>query len=98
MSSINFKEFPIFRDIKHEKTSYVDIREDFANVIYMNVCGIRAHSLAMRIYRSDGVLELSDDEVKIVVDAANKYCLPAFIDSLNLQINCDVVQNNIQTP
>ena len=51
-------------------------------MLYLNVNGIRAHALAMKIYQSDGEVDYSDEEVKTITDVANAYGTPAFIDGL----------------
>ena len=54
MIKLNFKEFSIFTDITRHDRRVGDARESFANQIYLNVSGIRAHALAMKIYQSEG--------------------------------------------
>lgn len=87
MTKLNFKEFGVFTDISRTKKRIGDARESFANQIYLNVSGIRAHALAMKIYQSEGQTLFSPDEVKLIREVAYKYCLPYFIDGLNEQLN-----------
>ena len=61
---VNFKAFPLYTSIKRDRTNEVDISEAIANVIYMNVGGVVAHSLALRIYEQ-GEVELSEKEVEL---------------------------------
>lgn len=69
---VNFKEFPLFTSIKRDKTEEVDISEVIANTIYMNVGGVMAHSLALRIYEQ-GEVELNEKEVDLVMQVADGF-------------------------
>ena len=83
---IDFKHFTVPTGINglHKQTG--DARESFADIIYTMVNGIRAHALAMKIYKSDGAVEYTDDEVRLMKGLAERYCTPAFIDGLHAQI------------
>lgn len=63
---IDFKHFTVPTGINglHKQTG--DARESFADIIYTMVNGIRAHALAMKIYKSDGAVEYTDDEVRLM--------------------------------
>lgn len=63
MKKINFKKFRIFTDITQENSVETDVTKDLADVIYKTANGIMAHDVAFRVYRSEGEIELSDDEV-----------------------------------
>ena len=49
----------IRKDMVHEQ----DISYILSNAIYTNIPGIVAHSVAMRIYESEGEIELSEEEI-----------------------------------
>ena len=82
MAKINFQQFRIPTGIDKSRYQYGDARESVANMLYLNVNGIRAHALAMKIYQSDGEVDYSDEEIKTITDVANAYGTPAFIDGL----------------
>ena len=65
----------------------MDLRETFADMIYNNVNGIKAHALALKIYESEGEADYTDDEVKLVRVVAERLCVPGFIDGLNEQLD-----------
>jgi hypothetical protein len=65
----------------------MDVRESFADMIYNNVNGIKAHALALKIYESEGEADYTDDEVKLVRIVAECLCVPGFIDGLNEQLD-----------
>lgn len=81
MEKIDFKQFKFFTDITREETSLVDVRKPLADTLYKNANGIVAHDLALRIYRSNGEIELEDSDVRLLRDLANTLT-PIFMDSL----------------
>lgn len=87
MTKINFQQFPIPMGVNKSRYRTGDARESVANMLYLNVNGIRAHALAMKIYQSEGVSEYSDEEVRTLIEVANTYATPAFIDGLKEQID-----------
>lgn len=86
MNTLNFKELEIYTDISKTKKVKGDARESFANIIYTQANGIKMHALAMKIYNSEGEISFSDEDMQIIMDIANRYCTPSFIDGLNQQI------------
>lgn len=88
MKTINFKQFKMFLDITQEKTQTVDVSRDLADTIYKNANGILAHDLAFRIYRSEGPLELTDEEFSFLSGFLGS-STPIFQDSFaaNIQSN-----------
>ncbi len=86
MARINFKEFSVPTGISGKKRQTGDARESFADIVYTNVNGIRAHALALKIYRSAGAEEYTDGETRLITGLAERYCTPAFIDGLRAQM------------
>ena len=86
MKRINFQKFEMPLGISHDRVQVGDARESVANLIYLNVCGIKAHALALKIYQSEGETEYSDEEVYIIVEVTNHHGTPAFIDGLRAQL------------
>ena len=87
MSKIDFQHFKIYASISHKASHTVDARENFADMIYNNVNGIKAHALALKIYDGEGETEYSEEEVKLIRAVAEQWCVPGFIDGLNEQVN-----------
>ena len=87
MIKLNFQQFSIPTGISRKNRQTGDARESFANMLYLNVNGIRAHALAMKIYNSDGEESYSPEEVKLIKEVAEKLCAPNFIDGLMEQLN-----------
>lgn len=87
MKEMNFKEFGIYTGISRKDRQVGDARENFADLLYLHANGIRAHALALKIYRSEGFVEYTDDEIALIRETAYKYCLPSFIDGLEDQLD-----------
>lgn len=87
MTKIDFQHFNVYMGVSRQDLRITDVREAFANTIYNSVNGIRAHALAMKIYKSDGETEYSEDEVKLIQAVADKMCTPGFIDGLSEQLD-----------
>ena len=43
--------------------------------------------MPVKIYRSDGFVEYTGDEIALIRETAYKYCLPNFIDGLEDQLD-----------
>ena len=82
MKKINFKSMKFYTGIDHTQQIEQDIRLDIANLIYKNG-DIRGLDIAQRIYKSEGIVELSDDEYSIIIILVKKFCTPQVIESFN---------------
>lgn len=89
MCKINFQQFKVYASVSRKAAQTIDAREQFADMIYTHVNGIRAHALAMKIYESDGETEYSSEEVKLIRTVAEQLCVPGFIDGLSEQLSND---------
>lgn len=87
MAKINFQAFGIYVSVNRKAVQTIDVREKFADMIYNNVNGIKAHALALKIYESEGEADYTEDEVKLVRVVAERLCVPGFIDGLNEQLD-----------
>lgn len=83
---VNFKRFPIFTSLKKDMVAEIDAQELVANTLYMQGQGLGMHALAMKIYNTDGEVELSDKDIETFQSAVPIFS-PVFIDSLNDYIN-----------
>ena len=82
---INFKQFKVYTDITQTKTKEQDMRLSFADTMYKNCNGIMAHDLAMRIYKSEGEVEFTPDEIAFLKDFLSN-ATPIFVDSFDNNI------------
>lgn len=63
---INFKEVKVATSIKKDNYRVEDMRENLANAIYNNESNIAYMALAMKIYNSDGEVELDEKETTLL--------------------------------
>lgn len=75
----------MFVDITHVDRLETDIRKDFADLIYQNANGIMAHDLAMRIYKTEGPVTLTEEESKFL-DTFVQQTTPIFQDSYRANV------------
>ena len=86
MPKINFQQFKMYASITRKNVQIIDVREQFADMIYTHVNGIKAHALALKIYNNEGETEYTYEEVQLIRTVAEQLCVPGFIDGLNEQI------------
>lgn len=83
MKKINFAALQIATNIKKDEYIVKDIREELANAMYQNARGIGYMALAMKIYKSDGEVELDDKEFNLLKDFGQGFPL-FYQDALGL--------------
>ncbi len=86
MTKLNFQLFRIPTGIDKTQNRTGDARESVANMLYLNVNGIRAHALAMKIYRNEGAADYTNEEGRTLTKEDSSYGTPAFIEGLSEQI------------
>lgn len=84
---IDFGRFPMWTGIKREKTVALDVREVLADVVYKNLPGVAASSLAHRIYESKGEVELSGKDADLLRSIGH-LMTGVFCDSLESALKC----------
>ena len=82
MVRINFKQLPVYTGISRKETVTGDARESFADVLYTRVNGVRAKDLALKIFNSEGDMELDSEDEKLVRFAALNLCVPSVGDAI----------------
>jgi hypothetical protein len=81
MKKINLKEFDVFTDISKRQRVRCDMRRSVANLLYNQMHGIEALNLALTIHRSEGELSVSDDDLRMLQTAVERFGTPALIDA-----------------
>lgn len=81
MKKVNFKEFDVFTDISKRQRVRCDMRRSVANLLYNQMHGIEALNLALTIHRSEGELSVSDDDLRMLQTAVERFGTPALIDA-----------------
>lgn len=80
MKKIDFQHFRIANGIKNDVIVEMDVREQLANVIYNNVNGIAALTLAQKIYKSEGETEYDEREEALMTQVVEQLTTPQFIE------------------
>lgn len=80
---VNFEQFTLFKDIAHNEKEILNVKNVLANEIYTKGQGIAFHALAFKIYNSEGEIELSENEIALLIEFSQVCLSPNFIDSLN---------------
>ena len=86
MKTINFERFEIYTSINHKEVIAQDCREGFANIVYLNGSGVACHALAMKIYKSEGATEYSDEELTLMKQFAENFGNLSLLDSFDMNI------------
>lgn len=81
MVRIDFSNLKVFKNLARTKEQFVDIKEQVSNDLYQNGQGIAFHSLALKIYNTNGVVELEDKEYDMLMVYAEQMCTPSIIDA-----------------
>ena len=81
MTKIDFSKLTVYTDITKKNAIVKDIKEEVANDLYMHGQGIAFHALALKIYNSNGEVELDDKEYDLLMNYVNQMCTPAIIDA-----------------
>ena len=89
MKKIDFQHFRIANGIKQDTIVEIDTREQLADVIYNNVNGIAALTLAQKIYKSEGETEYDEIEVKVLTEVIDNICRAAIVDAYH-----KIIDNN----
>ena len=83
MVKINFEDIGIYTDIEHKTMVRLDMKKKIANDLYNHGQGIDFHALALKIYNSQGEIELSGEEYNLLMDYVRQMGTPAVIDAFN---------------
>lgn len=93
MKKLNFKEFGYCADITRRQQIRRDVRREIADLLYGQVQGIVAHDLAFKVYRSEGEIEVTDEEAQLLVRVFEHFTTGMFIDGLLAQLNPNTEKN-----
>lgn len=83
MKKINLKEFDVFTDISKRQRVRCDMRRSVANLLYNQMHGIEALNLALTIHRSEGELSVSDDDLRMLQTAVERFAMRSRSTSKN---------------
>lgn len=78
---INFEKFPMFTSIRKDETREINVKYELANLLYTKGQGVVCGALAMKIYQTEGDVELSEMEYKTLGAFVEQFS-PIFADSM----------------
>ncbi len=84
MRKINFKKMKFWTGIDHSQIIEQDVRLDLGNLIY-KFGDIRGMDLALRIYKSEGEIELNDMEYTYLEEFVSSHCSPQMVEALQMK-------------
>lgn len=64
-----------------------DMHKGIANAIYNSMSGLNNLSLAMKLFNSNGEIELADEEIELLKSFAEQNLKVNFLESLNERLN-----------
>lgn len=79
---INFESFPLYKGLGKSDVEILNVKNVLADELYTKGHGIAFHALALKIYNSVGETEYSETEYALLMDFAEHFMTPSFIDSL----------------
>lgn len=82
MKKVDFKNFPVRKKISSDEVVRIDVRESIGNAVYHNAAGVRGLDLAMKIYKSEDVVELGDKEYSLLMEVADKTMIAPVVETL----------------
>ena len=79
---IDLEHFEVYVDLGKTQKVIVDQRKEFANALYQRGQGIACHALALKLWNTEGVSELTDEEYALLVRFAESVYPPCIIEAL----------------
>lgn len=86
MAKINFKEFRLYTGCDKTTTIPMDVRKRIGDTFYLQGTGIAQAELALRIFKSDGPIDLSADDMKTLTQVGRLLLPGTIIDCLEMNI------------
>ena len=80
---LDFENVKVSADLKHEYETTVDLKEQFAELIYQKGMGLKAHALALKIFNSTADTDFNDAEINLLKTFTEQNCTPMIIDAIN---------------
>lgn len=86
MVKINFKEFEVYTSCDKDMTIPMDVRKRIGDTLYLQGAGIAQAELGFRIFKSDGPIELSADDMNTLTQVGRLLLPGTIIDCLEMNI------------
>lgn len=86
MVRINFQKFKLYTGCDKTTTIPMDVRKRIGDTLYLQGVGVAQAELAFRIFKSDGPIELSAEDMDILTQVGRLLLPGVIIDSLEMNI------------
>lgn len=80
---IDFTHITVPENLAHTRVRIIDIKEQFADVIYQRGTGIACHALALKIYKSTPDTGYDEREVQLILALVQQLLTPAVMDAID---------------
>ena len=87
MKKINFQKLTVRHSLSDNSTTEMDISKSLADLIYTKMSGMTAHTLAHKLFETNGEVELSEEETNIILRAVETFAVPFIIDAVRKSLN-----------
>ena len=87
MKKINFQKLAVRRALADNSTTEIDISKALADLSYTKMSGMTAHTLAHKLFETNGEVELSEEETNIILRAVETFAVPFIIDAVRESVN-----------
>lgn len=79
---IDFNKLKVYTGLDKKQFILAQAAKELADGLYKTAMGISGYALALKLYNSKGEEEYTDEEFDIILNYANRYGTPFFIDAL----------------
>lgn len=85
MKKIDLSKLKVYKDLSRTEYVFCDGTKEIANFIYLNGNGLKDLALALKLYDSNGPIELNKEEEELLIENVNKLS-PCAIEAVNKRI------------
>jgi len=79
---LDFDTLEVYTDLSRKKCTVARLRRPLANALYSQGTGLACHALALKLWNTEGQVELGDEEAAIIMRLVESSCSPAVIDAV----------------
>jgi len=79
---IDFDRIEVFTDLERTRCTVASLRKPLANALYSQGTGLACHALALKLWNTEGLADISEDEAAIITRLVDSSCAPAVIDAV----------------
>ena len=79
---VNFDVVKVYTSLDKTKGKVLNVRKEFADLVYTEGSGIASHALALKIYNGNKDTEYDESEIKLIRQFS-MMCAPCIIDAFS---------------